>query len=164
MTFFQFHQKRRWKQRMNFSQMSENRGNPAWSHREHFSCQDTSASWRKSATTCFGIYRFASKASRFFFIEEEAIDDKFRRRLVDVLNRWWGFVYKRCKWSLSGFLYITVPMETRAPGFPSVLGILLLFACISSRTEAAFDPESFREWIAVSRVVKCGKRMPGEWF
>lgn len=45
-------------------------------------------------------------------------------------------------------------METRVPGYPSVLGILLLFAYFSSRTEAAFDPESFQQkLVALQKVL-----------
>ncbi|XP_012543542.2 uncharacterized protein LOC105840994 isoform X2 [Monomorium pharaonis] len=45
-------------------------------------------------------------------------------------------------------------METRVPGFSSVLGILLLFACFSPQTEAAFDPESFQvKLVALEKVL-----------
>ncbi|KAL0104708.1 hypothetical protein PUN28_016380 [Cardiocondyla obscurior] len=36
-------------------------------------------------------------------------------------------------------------METRTPGCPSVLGILLLLVCFSFRSDAAFDPKSFQQ-------------------
>ncbi|XP_012063458.1 PREDICTED: UPF0764 protein C16orf89 homolog [Atta cephalotes] len=45
-------------------------------------------------------------------------------------------------------------METRVPGFSSILRILLLFACFSLRTEAAFNPESFQQkLIALQKVL-----------
>ncbi|XP_077271153.1 uncharacterized protein LOC143902281 isoform X2 [Temnothorax americanus] len=45
-------------------------------------------------------------------------------------------------------------METRVPRFTSVLGIFLLFACFSSQTEAAFDPESFQQkLVALQKVL-----------
>ncbi|KAG5314454.1 CP089 protein, partial [Pseudoatta argentina] len=44
-------------------------------------------------------------------------------------------------------------METRVPGFSSILKILL-FACFSLRTEAAFNPESFQQkLIALQKVL-----------
>ncbi|XP_071554377.1 UPF0764 protein C16orf89 homolog [Temnothorax nylanderi] len=54
-------------------------------------------------------------------------------------------------------------METRVPGFTSVLGILLLFACFSSRTEAAFDPESFQQkLVALQKVLDYMNDRPGQ--
>ncbi|XP_011638261.1 uncharacterized protein LOC105427956 [Pogonomyrmex barbatus] len=54
-------------------------------------------------------------------------------------------------------------METRVSKFPSVLGIFLLFACFFSRTEAAFDPESFQQkLVALQKILDYINNRPNQ--
>lgn len=56
-------------------------------------------------------------------------------------------LYRLCEWCLLVFLRVTAAMETRITRFLKIaFGILLLFLCFLSQTEATFKLESFREW------------------
>ncbi|XP_011164550.1 uncharacterized protein LOC105199243 [Solenopsis invicta] len=68
---------------------------------------------------------------------------------------WWEFgLYRLGVNKIFQLFFIAVPMETRVRGFSSVLGILLLFACFSSRTDARINRERLKqELVALENVL-----------